>query len=199
MAYPSQNPPPTSHPTFAEALAAARRGEETGFRYLWEAWSREVEGFLRSRDHDDPAGATNEVYLRAFRNLATFEGDERAFRAWLFAITRNLIVDGHRRAASRPLLTLVAEPSDRVHVASAESTAIAGRSAQRVAEVLGVLTDEQREVLLLRIVGGLDSIEIAEITGRKPGAVRAMQRRALHRLRRTFSDVVTDGVFDGQP
>ena len=64
------------------------------------------------------------------------------------------------------------------------TAAVEGR--ERVDAMLADLTDEQREVVLLRIVAGLSVEETAEVVGRRPGAVRTLQHRALARLRRSF-------------
>ena len=58
---------------------------------------------------------------------------------------------------------------------------------ERVEAMLGCLTDEQREVVLLRVVAGLSVEETAEVVGRRPGAVRALQHRALGRLRASLA------------
>jgi RNA polymerase sigma factor (sigma-70 family) len=198
MAYARQTTESATNPTFEEALRAARLGEQWAFRELWARWAREIEGFLRARGHRDPGDAANEVFLRAFRALERFEGDEAAFRAWLFTITRNLIIDAHRHEANRPQLCLVAHPADGRTAPSAEQDALDGLD-DRVTEILSVLTDEQREVLLLRVLGGFDSNEVAALTARRPGAVRALQRRALQRLRRHHPDIATSGIFEDRP
>lgn len=54
-------------------------------------------------------------------------------------------------------------------------------------ELLQVLPDKQREIVLLRVVVGLSAEETAEAVGSTPGAVRVAQHRALARLRRTLS------------
>jgi RNA polymerase sigma-70 factor (ECF subfamily) len=66
---------------------------------------------------------------------------------------------------------------------SAESEAIDALAEEEVASLLGTLPEAQREVMLLRIVGGFGVTEIAEIIGKRPGAVQALQHRAVERLR----------------
>jgi RNA polymerase sigma-70 factor (ECF subfamily) len=59
--------------------------------------------------------------------------------------------------------------------------------------VLATLPPDQAEILLLRVVGGLDSYEVARVTGKKPGTVRVIQKRALERLAEILT-ADTDGV-----
>jgi RNA polymerase sigma-70 factor (ECF subfamily) len=58
---------------------------------------------------------------------------------------------------------------------------------RRMSDLLDVLPDKQRDIVLLRVVVGLSAEETAEAVGSTPGAVRVAQHRALARLRKTLS------------
>lgn len=171
---------------WALAFAAARAGASSGYTALFRRHAPAVLAFVRARDVEDPDGVTNEVFLGAFAGLARFEGDEAAFRGWLFAIARNKVVDALRRRARRPVLAATEAP-DRAG-GDAEQEAMAHLGDEWVQRTLATLTDDQRDVLLLRVVAQLTIEEIAAVLGKPPGAVKALQRRGMRALQRRLAD-----------
>jgi RNA polymerase sigma factor (sigma-70 family) len=165
--------------TLQEALDLARAGDPRGFEAIHGQLAGPVTRFAHSRRADDPEGLTNEVFLSAFGHLDDFRGDEDDLRGWIFTITRNRLIDDARRRGRRP--QIVDAPVGDVGAGTVESDVV---GSDWVDEQLAILTDEQREVLLLRVVGGLTVPEIADVTGRTPGSVKALQRRALRQLQK---------------
>lgn len=180
-----------------EWLAAARRGEERGFTGLYRLLSPKVAGYLAGRGVDEVDDVTNEVFLGAFRNLSTFDGDAPSFRSWLFGIAWNKSADWHRTAARRPP---VADSAD-VHGArfdgsyahaNAEAEVLERMSTEGVDAMLANLTDDQRDVLMLRILADLSLEQVAEALDKPIGAVKSLQHRGLLALKRTvFSQPVS--------
>lgn len=123
--------------------------------------------------------ATSQVFAKALGALASYRAD-RPFRSWLFAIAHNVIVDVHRaRRAHHPLDAAV----DVLDAApSPEDLALVAEEKRAVQTLLAGLTPDQARVVELRLAG-LTEVEIARVLGRRPGAVRAVQFRALTRLR----------------
>ena len=131
----------------------------------------------------DVEDLTSEVFIAVFTGIAGFEGDERALRSWVFTIAHRRVVDTWRRAGRRPVAEPY-EPVDDTRAApSAEAEALALVGNERAMALLDLLTDTQREVLVLRIVADLSIEEVAAVTGRPPGAVKALQHRALATLK----------------
>jgi RNA polymerase sigma factor (sigma-70 family) len=166
-----------------EALDRARSGDPRGFEEIYAHLAGSITRFAHSRNAEDPEGLTNDVFLAAFGHLDAFAGDEDDLRGWIFTIARNKLIDDARRRSRRP--QPVDDPVDDdvpdVNGGSVESDVIGG---DWVDEQLAILTDEQREVLLLRVVGGLTVSEIAQVTHRTIGSVKALQRRALRQLQK---------------
>jgi RNA polymerase sigma-70 factor (ECF subfamily) len=177
-------------------VAAARAGGGWAFGRLWEEISPVVHAYVRGLGAADPDDTTSEVFLAAFRRIGRFEGDGRAFRSWLFTIAHHKAVDGWRRgAATREVPTDRVE--DRRTAPSAEDAALDRLSGETVHELLATLTREQRSVVLLRVVGELSLEETAAVVGKPVGAVKALQHRALLRLRRHMIDqAVSTGAPD---
>ena len=166
-------------------LAAAVQGDESGFTGLYRTLAGRVAGYVRSRGVDDVDDVVNEVFLGAFRNLRTFDGDAARFRSWLFGIAWNKTSDWHRAAARRPpLVDDSAALINLVEGGNAEQEAIRHLSVNDIDDLLSGLTDDQRDVLLLRLVAGLSLTEAADVVGKPVGAVKSLQHRALAALER---------------
>ena len=139
-----------------------------------------VLGYLRAERTPDPEDLLGEVFLQVTRDLSRFRGDRDALRRWVFTIARNRLVDDHRRRSRRP------RPFD------GELPDIPGQPAAEpldpeLVAALALLTDDQREVIVLRFIADLPLDAVARITKRKPGAVKALQHRALSTLGRILT------------
>lgn len=127
-----------------------------------------------------------ETWLQVVRDLSNFSGDADGFRAWLFTIARHRAIDAARAATARPL-TLVADVPERPRSAtsaSAETEALERVSTERALELVATLPPEQAEMVMLRVVAGLEVPVVAEIVGKTPGAVRVSVHRGLRALSR---------------
>lgn len=134
---------------------------------------------------DDSDDVTSEVFLDVFRSIERFTGDEDAFRAWVFTIARRRVADYWRAGPRRPATTDQDNAPELIG-GDVEDDAIADLAGRRVVALLSTLTEEQREVLLLRVVADLSVEKTAEITGRSGAAVKALQNRAVRALRRSI-------------
>jgi len=145
--------------------------------------------YLRALEPADAEDLASEVWLGIGRNLATFVGDEMAFRGWAFTIARRRVVDLRRRRGRRRTEPVPAE--DLQAIAGGDDPAGTVLDAVRADDVRRLIADvlppDQADALLLRIVGGLDTAQIAAIVGKRPGTVRVLQHRALRRLAQHFS------------
>jgi RNA polymerase sigma-70 factor (ECF subfamily) len=170
---------------FADLLGAARADAGWAYERLWEAFSPAVLGYLRTQGVEDPEAITNEVFLRAFTNLARFDGDEAGFRSWLFTIAHHAAVDDRRRQSRRPRRSGAEIPDEALP--AAEDLALALTETVEVLALLDELSPDQREVLVLRIMGDLTLEATAQVVGKRLGAVKALQRRGLATLRRRIA------------
>lgn len=163
---------------FAELLASAQQGEGWSFDELFRVWSGPVSGFVRARGVGDVDGVVNDVFLRAFGAIGSFAGEEAAFRAWLFRIARNCVVDEYRKQARTPATTELMA-ADTIVGGDVVVDADRRFGTDRLVALLAMVTDEQREVLALRFVADLTIDQIADVTGRRRGAVKQLQRRGV--------------------
>jgi RNA polymerase sigma-70 factor (ECF subfamily) len=186
------------------ALRRAQEGDEDAFRWLLEANERRVYGLVKRMlgcDLHTAADISQEVFLRAFRAIKTFDG-RALFSTWIHKITMNLCITEYRKRKAlkrdRPTYSIDApvrghdnlraeppshevDPSDRLHhkdIASAVQAAI-----ER-------LPEEFRECVLLRDMQGLSYEEICDVLDLVPGTVRSRIHRGrliLQRMLREFT------------
>ncbi|MGH3442554.1 MAG: RNA polymerase sigma factor [Nitriliruptorales bacterium] len=172
---------------FDDVLAAAQANAPWAFQRLYEELAPVVTGYLRLRGAAEPDDLCSEVFLGVFRNLGSFSGGEEGFRSWVFTIAHRRLLDERRSAGRRPETEALTDPLAGLEGGDVESEALDELGHGWVAEVLDVLTSDQREVLLLRVVADLPVEEVAEIVGKRPGSVRAAQHRAIETLRRELA------------
>jgi RNA polymerase sigma-70 factor (ECF subfamily) len=144
---------------------------------LFLRYRRPVFHFLRRfvRDGRAAEDLTQETFLRALGGSYTPTGQERG---WVFQIARNLARDHLRAHARAPVPAELGEH----HAAGSDSLV-----ALELASALATLGDDDREVFLLKEVGGLAYAEIAEACGLTPDAVRSRLHRARLALRRQLT------------
>ena len=164
-------------PSFTAVLAAATNGDEQAFGALWRDLQPALLRYLNAFAPGAGEDLASETWLRVVGGLRGFSGDERSFRAWVFTIARRRAVDRWRRAVRRRDERAVTTTAP--HPATAAVDAISTRAA---VALIATLPPDQAEVVLLRVVAGLEVAEVAAITGKHPGNVRVLSHRALRRL-----------------
>jgi len=171
---------------FDAILAAAQSGAAWAAERFWTSLAPTVAGYLRAQGAADPDDLTSEVFLGVFRSLGSFSGSEEQFRSWVFTIAHRRLVDDRRRAGRRPQPAWGLEPDGGPPGPSAEQEALGRLSSEVIQDLCERLAPDQRDVLLLRLVGGLTVDEVAATLDKSEGAVKALQRRALVGLRKIF-------------
>jgi RNA polymerase sigma factor (sigma-70 family) len=172
---------------FAARLERARAGDACAWSELYHAIAPVIIGYLRAQRLPDPEDVAGEVLLEVVRDLHRFEGDEAGFRSWSLAIAHHRLLDARRRDQRRPSTpTAPNELSPPPALDDPERDALAAMGFGSLEPALRDLTEDQRSVLLLRVIGDLSIAEVARITGKRQGAVKQLQRRAADAMRRTL-------------
>jgi len=168
---------------FSDTLAAAREGAEWAVAALWASLHAPLLRFLRGLNQGAADDVESETWIRIARGLRGFEGSESDFRAWAFTIARNRMIDWCRQAERQHATPVTAEELAAVpgsaDVATAAEEELELEAALRLVRTL---PPDQAEVILLRVLAGLDVARVAAIVGKRPGAVRVLQHRGLRRL-----------------
>jgi RNA polymerase sigma factor (sigma-70 family) len=168
-------------------LEAAREGNEAAWQEIYDDLAPMVLGYLRANGAPDPENVLGEVFLQVARDIARFEGEEPGFRSWVFTIAHHRLIDARRHAARRPVELSPEPPEPPGRADDAADEALAKIGTQEVQRVLGTLSDDQRAVLLLRVIGDLSIDDVAKALGKRPGAVKALQRRGLAAVKRELT------------
>lgn len=170
---------------FEPLLAAVRQGEDWAIADLWRDLHPRLLAYFRAAERDAAEDLAADTWVDVARSLHRFEGGEADFRRFAFTIARRRLLDHRRRRFRRRTEPTPAE--DFADRPGHEDPAAAALDHQGLA-VLGRLPPEQAEVVLLRVVAGLDAAEVGAIVGKSAGAVRVVQHRALKRLAEILAD-----------
>lgn len=185
---------------FDDLLDRARSGDESAFAAIYRDLQPRLLRYLLVQAPDRAEDVAADTWYDVARALDQFDGGEAGFRSWVFTIARRRLVDGIRRDARRPL-RLVDDDFELERLAgqaaasavSAGGTDDAGASAEqeeatrRAIALVRTLPPDQAEVVLLRVVAGLEPAEVAELLGKSVGSVRVLAHRGLRRLARTLT------------
>jgi RNA polymerase sigma-70 factor (ECF subfamily) len=172
-------------PSFPAVLAAAQGGDEQAFAVLWRDLQPAVLRYLRVAAPVAAEDLAADTWISVIRGLARFRGDEENFRTWVFTAARHRAMDWHRQAVRRPVASLPVELLDaRAAPDDPAAAVLEAQSTQAALALLAELPTDQAEVVALRVLGGLGVAEVAQIVGKRPGAVRVLAHRGLRRLAR---------------
>ena len=169
---------------FSTVLAAAQAGTPWASTAIWVEYSPAIAAFLKARGSREPEDLTSEVFLAAFDTLPQFVGGETQFRSFLFSIAYRRLTDELRKRSRWGESAQWSDDDDPRTSPSAEDLAVGRMGNSSALALLDGLPVDQRTVMVLRIVGDLTIEQIAEVIGKRPGAVKALQRRALEALRK---------------
>lgn len=174
--------------TEQELVGRARQGDQDAFARLVEANQNKIYSLAvrMTGNPEDGADLAQEAFLRAWRTLPSFQGDS-SFATWLYRLASNLCIDFLRREKRRgTALSLDDEdaPIDLPdHSADPHGKAERRELRAAVGQALLKLSDEHRQILVLRELEGLSYTEIAGRLGLSEGTVKSRIARARLALR----------------
>jgi RNA polymerase sigma-70 factor (ECF subfamily) len=170
------------HP-LQKAIAAAKSGDVGALDFLYTRFADDVRGYVTSivMNRDDAEDVTQDVFLKLTRAIRHYKPQTVPFVAWLMRVARNAAID-HLRARRQV-------PMEEVRVEGPADDGRDGLHALRSA--LGRLPEDQRQVLVLRHLVGLNPSEIAERLHRTESSVHGLH----HRGRRTLRGALAEEGF----
>lgn len=176
-------------------MRAAACGDETAFARLWRDSQPPLLRYLRVITGESAEDVASEVWLEVSRRLARFRGGESEFRGWLFTTARRRVIDLRRYASRHPML-LTEDPQDLERPAPDDTAAAAleRMSTDAALELIASLPHEQAEIIVLRVIAGLQPAQVGRIVGKRPGAVRVATHRGLRALAARLSAASDRGV-----
>ena len=173
----------------AQLIRRAQQGDAEACSALYDRHYDAVYRYCYYRVSDvaQAQDLTSEVFVRMVDKLDTFHVRGRPLLAWLYTIARNLVADTHRRNSKAVHLSLdsmtrirATERGDPVRHIERQI------QAECLAAALEYLTEEQRQVILLKFMENYRNGQIAQMLGKSEGAIKSLQHRALNALRRAL-------------
>jgi RNA polymerase sigma-70 factor (ECF subfamily) len=177
---PDENPEPVER-----ELEAARRGDAA----VWDRWFTDYYpalyryAFYRLRRAADAEEVASQVFSEAYRGIRRYRYTGRPFLAWLYRIAHNLVCDRIELENRRRRTSL--EDGDAADSCDGPESAVASID---LMNALDALSDDQREVIVLRFFMGMQGREVAATTGKSPAAVFSLQARAIVSLRERLGE-----------
>jgi RNA polymerase sigma-70 factor (ECF subfamily) len=168
---------------FPEILREAQEGDDVAFGALWRDLQPALLRYLGVVVQGAAEDVASETWARVARDLARFRGAEASFRAWVFTIARHRALDWRRHGRRHPVeLAPTAKLDEHVASDDPEAAALERISTDEALALIASLPRDQAEVVVLRAVAGLDVAQVADVVGKRPGAVRVLAHRGLRRL-----------------
>ena len=169
---------------YPQLLDRARSLDRNAFARLYEATHRRVFGYLLARtgDQSEAEDLLQDVYLTTLRGIGRFRGrTEGEFFGWILKIAHGKLVDRLRYKYRHPEHRTSDLQADRVSADPLD--AIDERAGLReISRALSQLTEDQRDVVVNRLVLGFDLEETSRLLRKNVGSIKALQHRALARL-----------------
>ncbi len=153
------------------------------FAVLWRDANPALTRYLRVLAPDAAEDIAAETWVSVLRGLPAFTGDETSWRAWLFTTARRRFLDQARHLRRHPV-----EPLDETGIAQgplapdAAQLALDNIATDSAIALLSQLPEQQAQVIMLRVVAGLDTDVIAGILETSAGNVRVATHRGLRKL-----------------
>jgi RNA polymerase sigma-70 factor, ECF subfamily len=164
------------------AIVAAKAGDWDAVSYLYSRYADDVRRFIQSivRDRHEAEDITHDVFAKLLRAIKRYEEREVPFAAWIMRVARNAALDHVRSRRQIPV--------EEVWVSEEGQEQTALEYTHALKEALAELPESQREVLILRHIGGLSPTEIAERLGKTEASIQGLHHRGRAALKLSLRD-----------
>lgn len=162
----------------------AASGDSEAFGELYSIYFDRIYRYVmyQLRDKMTAEDVTEEAFVKAWKAIGSCKGKEKTFSSWLYRIAHNQVVDNLRKQRKH----LSTEMGDLAEVGGYEPKEQERLEQQEMLAVISDLPSNQKQVIILRFFEGLANQEVAQIMGKRQGAVRMLQTRALASLRQVL-------------
>ena len=176
----------------AQLLPAAQSGDDRATQRIVALIYPFVLRYARARigggRTPTPEDVTQDVCFAVVKALSTYKDQGKPFMAFVYGIAFNKVTDAHRSYVRDRMLPTEDIPDGVSQEADPEGYALDVDASNKMRELLDVLNEKARNIIILRVFVGLSAEETAEIVGGTAGSVRVAQHRALARLREALEE-----------
>lgn len=164
-------------------LRQAQRGDADAFAALYRDNVQAVFRYVAHRVYDYRLAEdlTADVFTRALEGLSSYRSQGKPFIAWLYRIAHDRVIDHYRRVDRRPKESDI-ENETIPFETDMDAGMLRRQAARALRQAITELTDDQQQVVILRFIEGYRIETVAEIMGKQPNAIKALQFRALRSL-----------------
>jgi RNA polymerase sigma-70 factor (ECF subfamily) len=168
-----------------QLVARAQQGDRGALEELYLEHFDRIYGYLHMTvgNRHDAEDLTTQTFLKMLESIGRFRWGTAPFSAWLFRIAHNLAMDHFRARRRWQPEEEVPEPPGQAEL-SAEDEAMKVLSSENMFDLIEQLSDEQRQVLILKFVFDFSNLEAAAVLDKTEGAVKSLQHRALASLQK---------------
>ncbi len=174
-------------------ITQAVRGNKQAFGQLYENYLDQIYRYIfyRIGDHNEAEDLTEIVFLKAWEKLPQFKENAhiRNFRAWIYRIAHNLVIDKYRTRKQHVSLDNIREL--QTHAPTPEEHTHMQDESQKLIQAISQLPPTLQQVIVCRFINQLSHAETARIIGAKEGYVRVLQYRALKIMRENLQQDAT--------
>jgi RNA polymerase sigma-70 factor (ECF subfamily) len=172
----------------ARLVKHAKSGDSEAFGVLYDGYFERIYRYVyfRVAEAQTAEDLASQVFLKAWENLGRYKPSGAPFLAWLYTIARNAVIDHYRtRKETVALEDALGLSSDGL---APDEQAELHFETEAIRKAMQTLTQDQQQVLVLKFISGMSTDEIAHQLGKRSGAVRALQMRALQALSKIMEE-----------
>lgn len=166
-----------------------RAGDAESFGQLYDKYFKPIYEFVYFRtNHKQTAeDLTSQSFMKALEHLQSFSGDKGTFKSWLYRIARNTVIDHYRTSKKHLDIDTIADAHDGTDIPHDADVML---MMEKVQAQLHTLSDEQQELVTLRVYSGLSYKEIAAIIGKSEASAKMAFSRIVGSLRESLALLV---------
>lgn len=169
-------------------VGRAASGDSEAFGELYSTYLDRIYIYVfhQVKDKTTAEDITEDVFIKGWNSIKSCKGREQTFLPWLFRIAHNHIIDIYRRKQKELSLETAVEIETVADISDDTLAVEKKQEQQQLLKEIAGLPPNQRQVIILKFIEGLDNREIGQVMNKKEGAIRVMQMRALATLRQTI-------------
>jgi len=160
-----------------------KKGDEQAFAQFYNTYQGKIYRFVyfKVSDEEKAQDLTDEVFMKAFQYLKDDEAKEiENFQAFVFKTARNLVIDFYRTRKHDVSLDAISEIASKEDISQKIDDKL---DVEKIAKAIKQLSDDYREVIILRFVDGLSFEEISQSTGKSLGNCRMLAHRGIQKIK----------------